>query len=103
MARYIVTWADGRTAEIPLVAEVDIDNWIQAKPAALPGAQLAWSQAYAGGTESATVWSKQWTNPRPEVEIRSLGLAYGPDRRGVPVLLAVTAATVVGDAKAKDF
>jgi beta-galactosidase len=103
MARYTVTWADGRSEDIPVVAEVDIDHWVQKRPAALPGAQLAWSGTYAGSDESAAVWSKQWTNPRPEVEIRSIGLAYGPDRRGVPVLLAVTAATVVGDGKSQDF
>ncbi len=37
---------------------------------------------------------KQWNNPRPDVPITSLDLVYGKDRRGVPALLAVTAATV---------
>jgi hypothetical protein len=36
---------------------------------------------------------KQWDNPRPDVEIKSIDVVYGPDRRGVPALLAVTAAT----------
>jgi beta-galactosidase len=38
-------------------------------------------------------YSLQWTNTRPDAEIASVGLEYGPDRRGVPVLLALTAAT----------
>ena len=46
---------------------------------------------------SATAWVQQWDNPRPAVEIRSVGLEYGSgERRGVPVLLAVTAASAAG-------
>ena len=33
------------------------------------------------------------TNPKPDAEIQSLDLEYGPDKRGVPVLLGVTAAS----------
>jgi beta-galactosidase len=94
MARYLITWADGKTETVPVVAEVDIDDWRQATPAALPRAQLAWSHRYDGGKTSAAVWSMQWTNPRPDIEIASVTLAYGPDRRGVPVLIALTAASV---------
>ena len=36
---------------------------------------------------------KQWNNPRPDVVIATIDLVYGKDRRGVPALLAVTAAT----------
>ena len=44
--------------------------------------------------ESAVVYAKQWNNPRSSVEIKSLDLVYGKDKdRGVPVLIAVTAAT----------
>lgn len=59
MTRYIVTWADGKTEDSPLVAEVDLGNWLQKQPTALPGAHLAWTQALAGSDESATVWSRQ--------------------------------------------
>jgi hypothetical protein len=38
-------------------------------------------------------YSKQWNNPRRDVEIKSIDLVYGAQRRGVPVLLAVTAAS----------
>jgi hypothetical protein len=38
-------------------------------------------------------YSKQWNNPRPDVAIKSIDFTYGTDRRGVPVLLAITAAT----------
>jgi hypothetical protein len=93
MARYIITWADGQTADVPIIAEVDIDDWRQAAPAALPGAQLAWSRRYDGAKTSAAVWSMQWSNPRADVAIASVTLASGPDHRGVPVLIALTAAS----------
>lgn len=92
MATYLVTYADGQTAEVPIVAEGNIDSFQQKQPTALPGAQIAWTKPYEGTEFSAVVYSMQWNNPRPEVEIRSIDLVYGPDRRGVPALIAVTAA-----------
>lgn len=93
MARYIVTYADGKTEIIPLYAEIDLEDYRQKVPMPLPGAQLGWTRPYEGGDLSATAYVKQWNNPRPTVEIKSIDLVYGPDRRGVPVLLALTAAT----------
>ena len=34
----------------------------------------------------------QWNNPRTGVPIQSVELVYGKERRGVPVLLGLTAA-----------
>jgi beta-galactosidase len=93
MARYVVHYADGATVEIPIRAEVDIDDYRQKQPGPLPGAQLGWSKRYPDSEEHAAVWVMQWDNPRPDVEIRSVDFVYGADRRGVPVLLALTAAT----------
>ncbi|HRT96398.1 MAG TPA: glycoside hydrolase family 2 TIM barrel-domain containing protein [Planctomycetota bacterium] len=93
MARYVVTYADGKTEEIPLIAEMDLDDYRQKEPKAIPGAQIAWVKPYDGTDLSAVLYSKQWNNPRPDVEIKSLDLLYGPDRRGVPALIALTAAT----------
>jgi beta-galactosidase len=52
---------------------------------------------YEGTEFHAVSYVKQWNNPRPDMLITSLDLVYGKDRRGVPVLLAVTAATVTVD------
>jgi hypothetical protein len=93
MARYIVHYADGQTATIPLYAELDLDDYRQKAPTPLPGAQIAWTRRYDTNDASAVAYSKQWNNPRPNVLIQSVDLVYGPDRRGVPVLLALTAAT----------
>ncbi len=93
MARYVVHYADGQTAIVPVYAEINVDDWKVKDPHGLPGAQLAWTSQYPGTEFSAAAYSMQWNNPRPDVVITSVDLTYGPDRRGVPVLLALTAAT----------
>lgn len=94
MARYIVHYADGKTETVPVYAEIDIDDYKQeGEIRQLPGAQTAWTRAYPGTNFSAVAYQKQWTNPRPDVLIASVDMEYGSDRRGVPVLLALTAAT----------
>ena len=94
MAKYVVTYADGKLAEIPVIAEIDLDDYKQRSPSSLPGAQIGWTKPYANSDLSAVAYVKQWNNPRPDVAIKSVDLVYGKDRRGVPALIAVTAATV---------
>ena len=95
MARYIIKYADGQKVTIPIFAEIDIENSRQENPRTIPGAALAWTSKYTDSNEFAVAYSKQWNNPRPDVEIKSVDFTYGPDdqKRGVPVLLAITAAT----------
>jgi beta-galactosidase len=92
MARYIINYADGQSVTIPIFSEIDIESYRQETPRAIPGAQVAWVSKYADSSESAVAYSKQWNNPRPDVEIKSVDMAYGADKRGVPVLLAITTA-----------
>lgn len=93
MARYVVHYADGGTAIVPLLAEIDMDDYRQeGEPLLLPGAQIAWTRAYPDTKYTAVAYQKQWTNPRPDAVIASVDLEYGKDRRGIPVLLALTAA-----------
>ena len=94
LCQYVVHYADGQTVAVPIYCEIDIDHFQQREPKALPGAAIAWSGKFDNSDESAVVYAKQWNNPRPGVEIASLDLVYGKDKdRGVPALLAVTAAT----------
>ena len=93
MADYVVHYADGTTARVPVYAEISIDGYKQAAPAALPGAQIAWAKSYAGTPFSAVAYSMQWNNPFPSKTITTVDLVYGPDRRGIPALLALTAAS----------
>lgn len=90
---YVVNYADGQKVAVPVYAEIDIAAYKQKTPTAIPGAQIAWIRPYERTPFSAVAYSKQWTNPRPAVEISSIDMAYGDPMRGVPVLIAVTAAT----------
>ena len=93
MADYVVHYADGTTVKVPVQLGNTIDDYHQATPNALPGAQIAWSKPYAAGGLSAVAYSQQWNNPHPDLVITSIDLVYGPERRGIPALLAITAAT----------
>ena len=90
--RYVVTYSDGTTEAVPVHAEIDIHDYRQRQPAGLPGAQLGWTRPYEGTEEHASVYVKQWNNPRPDVAITSIDMVYGEHRRGVPALIALTTA-----------
>jgi beta-galactosidase len=92
LARYVIHYADGQTANVPVTSEIDVDDYRQQAPAAIPGAQLAWVRSYPGTDFKAVAYAKQWNNPRPNVEITTIDMVQGTDRRGVPALLAITAA-----------
>ena len=96
MAQYVIHYADGKTAVVPLYSEIDVENYRQEEPRPLPGAQVAWTKKYEGTAFHAVAYSKQWNNPRPDEEIATIDLVYGPDRAGVPALLAITAASGSG-------
>lgn len=94
MLRYLIHYADGQTLTVPIYAEVDIDDYRQKSPGqAIPGAQIAWTRPYEGTEWAAVAYNKQWDNPRPDVSITSVDVAYGDQKRGVPVVIAITAAT----------
>jgi beta-galactosidase len=92
LAKYIVHYADGQTVEIPLIAEKDVEHYVQKTPAAIPGSQIAWTKKYDTSDDTAVAYMKQWTNPRPDVAVATIDLLPGKDNAGVPVLLALTAA-----------
>jgi hypothetical protein len=93
MARYIITYSDGQKVSVPIYSEIDVEDWKQkGEPKAISGAQIAWIRPYPNTEFTAVAYSKQWNNPRPNVEIATVDLEYGDSRRGVPVLLAMTAA-----------
>ncbi len=104
VARYILNYADGTTAVIPVILEVHVDHWLQENPRPLPGAHLAWSAVIeAAGGRRAAIYSMKAANPRPGVAVRSIDILPGmtkegkPANRAVPALLAITAGTVRSD------
>jgi hypothetical protein len=89
MAKYVIHYADGQSVDVPVRAELDVEDYRQKSPGGLPGALLAWTKP-AGDTQ-LSAYSMPWTNPRPGVAITSFDLVFGNDRVGIPALLAVTA------------
>ena len=96
--KYVVHYADGSTADVPVRYGLGADHWISKEPAGLKDAMVAWSAPLANGEpgDRAAIYQMQWNNPHPELPIASVDLAY--DRgtgghHGVPVLLGITAAT----------
>jgi hypothetical protein len=95
IGRYVIHYADGQTAEVPLLAGRTIQDW-WSDPATLesPGeAEVAWV-----GTKARTQQVNRtihllgitWTNPRPGVSITSIDFEQaGADFR--PFRVAVTA------------
>ena len=91
--RYVVHYADGKTAEVPIYAEIDVEDYRQKAPAAIRGAQVAWTRRYEVSDLSAVAYARQWNNPRPDAVIKSIDVVYGKERCGVPAVLAITTAT----------
>jgi hypothetical protein len=93
--RSIVHYADGATAEAPVTYGEGAGHWISRDPAGLRSASVAWAAPFPGdaGGEQAVVYQFAWTNPRPDAEIASIDLAFGPQGKeyGTPALIAITA------------
>ena len=94
MAKYLIHYADGSTVNVPILLEQNIDSYKQAAPRTLPGAQIAWEHKYDGANVTAVAYSMEWSNPYPDKTIATIDLVYGADKRGIPALLAVSAAKV---------
>ncbi len=97
MFRYVIHYADGQTAEAPVIYGRGAGHWVSAQPAGLPEASVAWVGPFPGETtdEQAVLYQMRWQNPRPETPIATVDLVYGPEgsRWGTPALIAMTAAT----------
>lgn len=93
ICRYVIHYEDGRSVEAPIFLGEDVDDFKQTDPRAVSGAQIGWVRPYPGTEYQAVLYVKQWDNPRPDVAINSVDMVYGSERRGVPALIAVTAAS----------
>jgi hypothetical protein len=92
---YNLHYADGQTAEIPVVLERQIDHWDRQEPTALFEARIAWRQPLdALEGREAVLYSMQAANPRPDVAIESIDIVrISP--RAVPAVLAITLGQVI--------
>jgi beta-galactosidase len=91
-AAYVVTYADGSTVRVPIRGQLEVDDYRTEVPKPLPGAVVGWTGKDSSSGKPSTAYMMTWTNPKPAIAIRSVTLTYGPDRFGVPVLLALTLA-----------
>jgi len=88
--KYVLHYADGQSAEIPVVLEKQIGHWIQTQPQPLEGAQIGWSRPLTtqeGGR--AVLYSMQAPNPRPHVAIETIDAVRTDDWRA-PVVVAIS-------------
>jgi len=93
--QYVLHYADGRTAEIPVVLERHVDHWVQDEPKPLLGARVGWSRRFdALEGKYAVIYSMTADNPRPDVKITSVDVKR-TDTRGALAVLAITAGEVV--------
>lgn len=94
--QYVLHYADGQSATVPVRWQEGVGHWVDTSPKALPQAAIAWTHRFENSQsdEKAVVYSMQWDNPRPDVPIRSIDLGYGPDgsQWGAPAVFAITAA-----------
>ena len=95
--RYVIHYADGQTAEIPVLLGQDIDHWLQAAPRPLEGALVGATVEVPGVQgQKGVLYSMQAPNPRPGVEIATIDVVLGKDAsRAVPAVLAITTAAIV--------
>jgi glycosyl hydrolase family 2 len=93
--KYVLKYADGETAEIPVILERNVQHWLQEKPRPLSNAQVAWSHPVAGG-KRGVVYSMKAANPRPGVAIETIDVEMGDAPRATPAVLAITLGDVAG-------
>lgn len=92
--QYVVHYADGSTATVPILLEERVENWLQKEPKPLSGARIAWTSPFPGARPDdprPVLYSTLWRNPKPDVAIKSLDITLGRDgHRAIPAVLAVT-------------
>ena len=94
---YILHYADGQTAKLPIVFGKDIGNWwfwgLPPMPIAPGNALIAWAgynPEAADSNASICLYKATFSNPRPDVEIQSIDF-ISAFSRAAPFLAAITA------------
>jgi len=104
LATYVIRYADGQTADVPVVLERHVDHWLQADPKPLAGATVAWSAPIeAAEGQRGVLYTMKAANPRPGVPIVAIdvmlgeraGQGFKPQRRALVGLVAVSLGTIV--------
>ena len=92
--KYVVSYADGKTEDVPVEITLGIAPYTAASLANLKNAVVAWTgKAATPQAQSLAVYQLQWSNPRPEAEIKSVTLKRDPqvgENSGAPVWIGLT-------------
>ena len=92
--KYVVSYADGKTEDVPVEITLGIAPYTAASLANLKNAVVAWTgKAATPQAQSLAVYQLQWSNPRPEAEIKSVTLKRDPqvgENWGAPVWISLT-------------
>ena len=92
IAKYVIHYENGESVELPIMSEIDVENYRRENVEPIPGASLGWVRKYEGTNESAVAYVKQWTPTKPDQAIKSIDFVPGKDRVGSAVLLGITVA-----------
>ncbi|MFW5830312.1 MAG: hypothetical protein ACOCXA_08640, partial [Planctomycetota bacterium] len=96
---YVVHYADGSEAVIPVRYRREIGPWIDEHlPETNAYARVAWQAAAGEGEGYLSVYSMQWNNPEPSKEITTIDIRLPQDTKnleqyGAPAVFAITSAT----------
>ena len=95
VGRYVIHYADGQQAEVPINHGRDVRDWWHYPESAPddPALIVAWEGSDPVSRQhgaTTRVYKSTWQNPRPDVAIRSLDFVHAKTS-GVPVLIAITA------------
>ena len=97
---YVVHYADGSEAVIPVRYRREIGPWIdETLPETNAYSRVAWQAAASDADAFITVYSMQWNNPEPAKEIKSLDIRIPEGDKnirqlGAPAVFAISTATV---------
>ncbi len=91
--KYVVHFADGSAADVPIRFKTGVGPWAVENPAGLKEAAVAWAAPFATGKEQAVAYQFQWDNPKPEAVITEVDMVYTGQYFAAPVLLGLTAGT----------
>lgn len=83
-ASYIVRYADGSTAEVPVRVGHETRDWWDAGDPSLDNAVRAWRG------DGKSLWMHTWENPKPEIEVVSLDFVSAM-KEPAPFVVAITA------------
>ncbi len=75
---YTVHYADGKSETVPVRLGLGTGAWRVGVPQGFGGCEVAWSAPIAGANDHAVAYQMQWTNPRPQVAISAIDVAYDP-------------------------